>query len=55
MEILTVSDAARICGVSAQTIRQWDRTGRLRALRTPRGLRVFVLADVERVARERGK
>ena len=32
---LTVSEAAELLGVSASTIRNWDRSGKLRAIRHP--------------------
>jgi DNA (cytosine-5)-methyltransferase 1 len=32
---LTVSEAAELLGVSASTIRNWDRSGKLKALRHP--------------------
>ncbi len=50
---LTTTDAARIAGVAANTIRLWERLGRLPALRTASGVRLFARADVERVAAER--
>lgn len=55
MEIVTVSDAARTIGVCTATIRNWVNTGKLNATRTPNGTRLFLLADVERLARERSK
>ncbi len=33
--LLTVSEAAELLGVSAATIRNWDRLGKLRAVRHP--------------------
>jgi excisionase family DNA binding protein len=46
------SEAARIVGVSAQTIRDWVAAGKLPALRTGIG-RVFEIRAVERLAQER--
>lgn len=40
-ELLTVGDAARILGVSVDTMRRWDREGRLSALRTQGGQRRY--------------
>ncbi len=34
-ELLTVNEAARFLGVSASTLRNWDRQGKLRPLRHP--------------------
>lgn len=50
---LLTNDAARYLGVSPQTIRVWQRTGKLQALKTARGVRLFSRTDVERLARER--
>src|SRR5262245_20190274 len=50
--ILT-SSAARILGVSRDTVRVWERAGRLRALRTADGVRLFTRADVEQLALDR--
>lgn len=50
--ILT-TEASNILGCSQQTVRAWERSGRLRAFKTRRGVRLFDRADVERLARER--
>lgn len=34
-DYLTVSEAAEYLGVSASTLRNWDRTGKVRAVRHP--------------------
>lgn len=40
---LTIADAARVAGVSAGTLRRWDRSGRLRAVRHPiSGYRMYL-------------
>jgi DNA-binding transcriptional MerR regulator len=39
--------------VSPETVRLWERSGHLRALRTEGGVRLFDRRDVERLARER--
>jgi excisionase family DNA binding protein len=33
--LLTVGEAAELLGVSASTIRNWDRSGKLKAIRHP--------------------
>jgi excisionase family DNA binding protein len=53
MELLTVSDAAEILALSVDMVRILHRQGRLPALRTPRGYRLFRRSDVERLAHER--
>jgi excisionase family DNA binding protein len=50
---LLTNEAARVLGVSPQTVRVLERTGRLPALRTEGGVRLFDRRDVERLARER--
>lgn len=47
------SEAARIIGVSSETIRAWEHSGRLPALKTGRGVRLFNRADVEQLAHDR--
>lgn len=47
------SEAAQIIGVSSETIRAWEQSGRLPALKTGRSVRLFNRSDVERLARER--
>ena len=51
---LLTNDAARLLNVSPQTIRVWERAGRLAAVKTAGGVRLFDRRDVERLARERG-
>lgn len=34
-ELLTIAQAADVLGVSVVTLRRWDRSGALKALRTP--------------------
>ena len=38
---LTVSEVARLKGVSAATIRRWEREGKIVARRTAAGWRIF--------------
>jgi excisionase family DNA binding protein len=52
-EVLTVSEAARELKVAAETIRSWADRGRLPAMRTKSGQRIFQRADIERVRQER--
>lgn len=46
-------DVARICDVSAQTVRSWEASGRLRAIRTARGVRLFDRSDVDELKQQR--
>lgn len=52
MEELTLGDAARAIGVSVDTLRRWDRAGKLATTRDERGRRLVPAAEVERL-RER--
>jgi excisionase family DNA binding protein len=53
--LIMVSEAARVARVSPDTIRRWEQSGRLEAIRTSGGIRLFSRADVERVAVERAR
>ena len=52
-EFLTTLDASRIFKKSPETVRLWEKQGKLPAIRTPGGQRLFKRDDVERLARER--
>jgi excisionase family DNA binding protein len=54
-DLLTTADAARILGVVPATVRLLERTGKLPALKTPGGQRLFQRQDVQRVADDRRK
>ena len=46
---LTVKEAANYLGVSALTLRNWDKQGKLAAIRHPiNGYRLYTFADLER-------
>jgi DNA-binding transcriptional MerR regulator len=51
----TTAPAARAAEVSESTLRLWARLGLVRSQVTSTGVRLFVLDDVLRVARERRK
>lgn len=44
---LRVSEAAALIGVSADTLRRWEKAGRVASFRTPTGHRRFRRDDVE--------
>jgi molybdopterin-binding protein len=48
---LTLGEAARALGVSADTLRRWDRDGKLRTVRDARNRRLVPAAEVERLSR----
>lgn len=50
MNFIKIKDAARVLGVSAQTLRNWDAQGKLKAHRHPfNNYRVYKVDDLERV------
>jgi molybdopterin-binding protein len=49
-QTLTLGDAAREIGVSVDTLRRWDRAGKLRVERDERGRRRVSRAEINRVA-----
>jgi molybdopterin-binding protein len=51
MPMVPISEAARAIGVSQDTLRRWDRAGKLRTKRDARGRRLVSSAEVERLAR----
>jgi len=54
-ELLTTADVARILDVVPATVRLMERDGRLPALKTPGGQRLFRRSDVERLAAARAE
>ncbi len=51
-EFFLTGDAARTLKRSVQRVRQYEKSGRLPAQRTPDGTRLFRVADVQRLAQE---
>src|SRR5215210_7454916 len=49
MADLTLGEAAHAIGVSADTLRRWDRSGKLRTIRDARNRRLVPAAEVERL------
>jgi molybdopterin-binding protein len=45
----TASEAARALGISLDTLRRWDRIGRIRTERDPANRRVVPAAEIERL------
>ena len=50
MEDLTLGEAARAIGVSADTLRRWDRAGKLRTVRDSRNRRLVPASEVRRLS-----
>jgi molybdopterin-binding protein len=47
---LTLGEAARALGVSADTLRRWDRSGKLRTVRDARNRRLVPAEEVQRLS-----
>lgn len=47
---IRISEAAKILGVTAQTLRNWDKSGKLRAERSKGGQRFYALRDIRNFA-----
>ncbi len=45
-----VSEAAKILGVSPQTVRNWEKLGRLVSHRSPGGQRYYLVSEIQRLA-----
>ena len=51
-DVLTISEAADFLGVSTATLRNWDRSGKLKPRRHPQnGYRIYLHEDLEAVLR----
>ena len=48
-DLLTLGEAAKALGVSADTLRRWDRAGKLRTERDERNRRLVSKREVERL------
>lgn len=53
MNLLTTSAVARLLELSSESVRAYERAGKLPATRTENGMRLFRRADVERLRRQR--
>lgn len=46
----TIGEAAKALGVSADTLRRWEKQGLIAATRDPRGRRLFATGEIERLS-----
>jgi excisionase family DNA binding protein len=53
-DLLTTGESADIVGVSVDTIKRWERAGKITSLRTPTGHRRFRRGDVEALLQPAG-
>jgi len=49
-----VSEAAKVLGVSVDTLRRWDRTGKIKANRDQANRRVIPASEIDRLRGEHG-
>ena len=47
--LLPIGEAARSLGVSLDTIRRWEREGKIVGIRTPGGQRRFPRSEIDRL------
>jgi len=53
---LTIKEAAEIFGVTPQTIRNWDKKGKLKTFRHPmNNYRMYDRSELEKIVRKIGK
>lgn len=50
--LISIGEAARLTGVTVATVRNWDRKGKITAIRTPGGQRRFRLEDIQAILDE---
>lgn len=48
--LMKAGDAARALGISMDTLRRWDREGRIRTTRDPSNRRMVAVTEVERLS-----
>ena len=53
-QTLSATEAARALGISVDTLRRWDREGRIRTKRDSANRRVVALEEIERLRGEAG-
>jgi site-specific DNA-cytosine methylase len=52
-DLIKIGDASRVFGVSEQTLRNWDKTGKLRAYRNPiNGYRLYKTGDLHALLKD---
>src|SRR6202022_4467220 len=49
-DVVSLGEAARALGVSLDTLRRWDRAGKLRTLRDERNRRLVPAAEIDRLS-----
>ncbi|HEY4515053.1 MAG TPA: MerR family DNA-binding transcriptional regulator [Candidatus Paceibacterota bacterium] len=52
--LVTIRSAGEILRVSVETLRNWDKSGRLKASRNKNGYRVYNISELEKFAESSG-
>src|SRR5689334_535752 len=47
--LLKIGQAAKLLGVSIDTLRRWEKTGKISTIRTPGGTRLYSLESLKKV------
>ena len=48
-KLVKISDAASILGVSIDTLRRWEKIGKIRPVRTPGGTRLYSIEEISKI------
>jgi excisionase family DNA binding protein len=54
-DILSTNDASKLLNLTPEAVRLLERKGKLPAVRTPGGIRIFSRLDVEKLVAERAQ
>lgn len=49
LDIVKISAAAKVLGVSVKTLRRWEKSGKISAIRTPGGTRLYSLRKLQAI------
>jgi len=52
LQLLKISDAAKVLGVSSSTLRRWEKQGFIQSIRTKGGHRRYIASDLRRIYQE---
>tara|TARA_Y100000310_G_scaffold242079_1_gene246239 strand:+ start:2416 stop:2592 length:177 start_codon:yes stop_codon:yes gene_type:complete len=53
--MINISKAAKILGVSLVTLRQWEKDGKISSFRTPGGHRRYDISSIEKIYKKNDK
>lgn len=52
-ELIKISEAAKMLNINRQTLRRWDKSGRLKSIRiNPNGYRYYKLSDIQLITKD---